>query len=231
MAGMIRLLFPLVGYLCVASTITAAGGYGYLRYSGILDDEKLFRIVSILHDIDLQEVTDREKADQEEVPPEEMSYEQRQEHLQMATLHLQAKKDDLEKQLNEFQTQFRQLNIANARYQAYKEDVEKYLQQRKKEAQEEGLLAVRKQLQNLAPKRQAKPLLVKMIKDDRADEVITLLNGMPTKKRSDILKTFDTVEDIDMLYRIQEKMLSGDPVKPFIDEKLKELNQMKELEN
>jgi len=38
---------------------------------------------------------------------------------------------------------------------------------------------------------------------------------------------FTTVEDQEMLYRIQRKILAGEPVKPFIDDKLKQLEQLK----
>jgi hypothetical protein len=35
---------------------------------------------------------------------------------------------------------------------------------------------------------------------------------------------------MEMLYRIQRKMLAGEPVKPFIDEKLKALEELKAQE-
>jgi len=231
MSAMIRMLFPLVGYFCTATIITLSAGYGYLHFTGKLNDERVFQIVALLHDINLDEIADTYAKAEPEVPLEELSYEQRQEYLQVATLHLQAKQDQLNRQLSEFDSRFNQLNVENSRYKAFKEDVESYLRQKEKEALDSGLVAVRSQLQNLVARKQAKPLLMKMIKDDRTQQVITLLNGMPTKQRTDILKTFDTVEDIEMLFRIQERMLAGDPVKPFIDEKLRELNELKQLDN
>ena len=58
MSGMIRIFFPLIGYFCVATVITMAAGYGYLRSSGALDDETMFQIVSLIHGIDLDEIAE-----------------------------------------------------------------------------------------------------------------------------------------------------------------------------
>lgn len=224
MAGLIRLMFPLVGFFCTATVVTALSCYGYLRHSGQLDDDKIFRLVALLHDVDLEKIAQKnDEITEPEVPPEETSYEQSQEILQVATLHLQSKRDDLDKQLANFDAKFRQLNTQNQLYQGYHREVEVYLEKVKKEAENDGLLAVRNQLQNLTPKKQAKPLLIAMIKENRTKQVILLLNGMSAKKRSDILKTFDSAEDLDMLYEIQEQMLDGDPIKPFVEEQLKKM--------
>jgi hypothetical protein len=144
---------------------------------------------------------------------------------------LQAKKDDLDKQLTEFQAYFRQLNIATGRYAEFSQDVEEYLTTRKKEALEEGLVAVRSQWQKLKPKQQTKELLKKMMSDRRADLVILILNGMSDKARTDVLKTFDTTEDLNMLYEIQKQMLRGHPESTYIDEKINELNALRQLES
>ena len=228
---MIRLLFPLIGFFCTATVITAVGFYGYLRQGGTLDDEKMFRIMALLHDVDLEKVAEKQSAAEPDVPPEEVSVEQRQNHLQVSTILLQAKSDDLDNQLQEFETRFRQLSTETSRYQGYKQEVEKFLEKAKADAEVEGLVAVGTQLQNMIPKKQTKPLLIEMIKEGRMDQVIQLLNRMPAKKRSDILKTFDTKEDLDMLAKIQKQMLSGDPVVPFVESQLEELNKLKEQES
>src|SRR5690606_25045685 len=175
MGLLVRFVFPLIAYLCVASVVTVTAGYGYLRHTGRLDDETMFQIVALLHDVDLEEIVAAQQSAVVDVPPEEMSFDQRQEHLQIGTLRLQAKQDDLEKQLNQFESQFQLLNIENNRLKTFKEEVESYLRQREKEAREAGLLSVQNQLQNL-DKKQSKALLVKMIKDGKAEQVILLLN-------------------------------------------------------
>lgn len=223
MAGLIRILFPLIGFFSTATVVTGVACYGYLRHTQILDDDKMFRIVALLNDVDLDKIVGQQAAKEPDVPPEEKSYAQGQDQLQVATLQLQSKRDDLNKQLAEFEAKFRQLNTENDRSQAFKNEVVLYLEKVKKEAEDNGLLAVRNQLQNLSPKKQAKPLLIRMIKEERAKQVILLLNGMSAKKRSDILKTFDTPEDLEILSAIQEQMLDGDPIKPYVEEQLQKL--------
>ena len=65
MSCLIRLLLPLIGYACVATVISAGLGYGYLRKSGQLDDETLFRITALGAGVDLEEI---EKAKQARPP-------------------------------------------------------------------------------------------------------------------------------------------------------------------
>jgi hypothetical protein len=229
-AGLIRILFPLVGFFCTATVVTGVACYGYLRHMEVLDDDKLFRIIAILNDVDLEKIAEQRKSKEPDVPPEELSYEQGQNQLQVAALQLQSKRDDLNKQLTEFEAKFRQLNTENDRSQAFKNEVVLYLEKVKKEAEDSGLLGVRNQLQNLTPKKQAKPLLIGMIKDGRTQQVILLLNGMSAKKRSDILKTFDSHEDLEMLSEIQKQMLDGDPIKPFVEQQLQKLNNNDSLD-
>ena len=61
----------------------------------------------------------------------------------------------------------------------------------------------------------------------RIEEVVLLLNGIKDRSRREIIRTFDTPEDIDMLKQIYEHMLSGHPEKTYIESKLKELQQLK----
>jgi hypothetical protein len=97
MAGLIRVLFPLVGFFSTATVVTGVACYGYLRHTQILDDDKMFRIVALLNDVDLQKIADQQKVKEPDVPPEENSYKQVQDQLQVAALQLQSKRDDLNK--------------------------------------------------------------------------------------------------------------------------------------
>lgn len=230
MAAIIRYLFPLIGYLSTATVITLVAGFGYMRSKGMLDDEQMFRIVSMMHGIDLEEIAESQKTDQDDVPPEESSYDQQIEYSQVATLQLQAKQDFLEKERSDFQADFTRLGTEMARYRSFQQEVEQYLKQREEIALQSGLVAVRNQLQNLTPKKQAKPLLVQWIKEGRIDDVILLLNGLSDRARREIILTFDTPEDVDMLKKIYEQMLDGRPEKTFIEDKLNELQQIKEQE-
>ncbi|NOY29163.1 MAG: hypothetical protein GXP28_02995 [Planctomycetes bacterium] len=228
MNAIIRMVFPAVAYLCVGTVITIAGGFGYLRFSDRLDDERMFQILSLLHGIDLEEIAEKYEEGQEDVPPEGMSYGQQQERVQLAILNRQGKRDDLKKLIDEFDSRFKKLNAASGHYENFKEEVRLYLEQRKAEAIDSGIVSVRGQLQNLNAKKQAKPLLKKMIDEDRMDDVILLLNYMPKRNRTEILLAFDSEEEIDMIYEIEKRMLRGDPERSFVDGKLRELQEGRE---
>ena len=231
MGAMIRFLFPLIAYFCVATVITVGAGYGYLLHTGNLDDEKLFRIVSILHGVDLDELEAEQSTDEAEVPPEELSYKQHQKQTRVAVLHLQAKEDDLKKQLDEFHSQFKQINTAYGRYEKYRDEVEDYLNQRKEEALESGLVNVRTQLQNLHPENQAKPLLKQMLVEGRTDVVILLLSGMSSRYRNEILKTFDDDKELSLLRNMHDQMLAGHPERTFIEDQIQKLENLKQQDN
>ena len=231
MSSLIRLTFPLIGYFCVATVLTMGVGYGYLRHKGYLDDEKLFRIVSMLHGINLEELKEMQSEDENDVPPEEISFSDQQKQMQVALLHMQAKKDDLEKQKGEFDSIRRQANTMMGRYAEVQQEVETYLEQRKEEASESGLVDVRGQLENLDPRKQAKPLLMQMLAENRTDVVILLLSGMRPRYRNEILSTFDSEDDIALLHKMHDQMLAGHPERTFIEDQIKKLEKLKEQDN
>ena len=230
MGAIVRIIFPLIGYLCVGTVITVTAGYGYLRSNGSLNDERMFHILSLLHGIDMTEITETYEKGQGDVPPEEASFEQSQEQIQLAVLLRQGKRDDLKKLTNDFEHQYEKLATKGNRFENYKGEVEEYLKQRKAEAIDSGKVAVRSQLQILDPRKQTKVLIKRMIEEDQIDDVVLLLNGMSAKKRRDILRTFDSEEEIIILYDIQQQMLKGDPERTFIENKLQDIQEGKKQE-
>ena len=131
MGMIIRVLFPLLGYMAVATVITLAAGYGYLRQSGSLNDDRMFRIVSLLHGIDTDKIAAEYETDLQDVPPEEQSYQQQQQLKQISALHFQGKADDLEKQKDEFLELRRQVNADMKYYRSFRDEVKNFLEQRR----------------------------------------------------------------------------------------------------
>lgn len=229
MSGLIRLLLPLVAYVCVATVVSAGIGYGYLRSSGRLDDETIFRITALVQGVDLAAIEkEGQKTSSAETPPEETSFAEQQQRSQAAALHFDAKEKQLADSLNQFEHQLRQLSEATVRYDNLKKGVDSYLNEKRDEVVNEARLKVRTQIEVLVPKKQAKPLLIKMIDAGQLDEVILLLNAMKPRNQQDILRTFDSPEDIDKLYELQQRMLAGAPAKPYIDAQLEQLKKLNE---
>lgn len=230
MSALIRWTFPLVAYLCVGTVVSALLGYGYLRSSGKLNDDAMFRITALLHGVDLDALAHEGQKTVEGTPPEEPSYAEQQRQLQTATLQFDAKQKQLDEALNDFNYQLKRVSEATDRYAQLRVVVENYLKGENDALANKGLAEVRAQLESLDPKKQAKPILIEYIKAGRIDEVIQLLGGMKARNRENILKTFNLPEDILMLFDLQKHMLDDNPAKALVEEQLKALNQLKSQE-
>ncbi len=224
MGALIRILFPIIGYFCVATVITLTAGYGYLRNNGTLDSENMFQIVSLIHGVDLEEIAIANQTDLQDVPPEELSFDDRHQQMLKALLHLQAKEDDIEKNIEIFRRERTTLNDSLAHFERFSDEVKQFLKDKKEEASAAGIAEVRVQWKNLNPKK-TKQLIIKMIDQGQMKIVIELLNGLNPAKQTKILATFASDEEIDIVYQIEQQMLTGGPEAKFIDDKIQEMNQ------
>ena len=227
MSIIVRFLFPLIGYLCVGTVITGALAYGYLVQTGRLTDETEFRIAALLHGVDLDELHNEVSQQEDEAPDAEPSYDEKQRQLDIVSLHSDAMRKQLESSLTEFDYQLKRLSTESSRYASLKKEVEEFLNQQKNLVETEAMQRVIAQIEGLSAKKQAKPILKQYIDDQRIDQVILILNRMKPTVRRDVLKAFDAPEDLDQLYLIQRAMLSNDPNKVFIDEKIEALKALK----
>ncbi len=230
MSALFRWTIPLVAYLCVGTVVSAVLGYGYLRSSGKLNDDTMFRITALLHGVDLEELAKEGQKTVAGTPPEEPSYADQQKQLQAATLQFDAKHKQLDEALNHFNYQLKRVSEATERYNQLRVVVENYLTSQRTSLANSDLAEVRAQLESLDPRKQAKPILIEYIKADRIDEVIQLLGGMKARNRENILRQFNLPEDIAMLFDLQQHMLDDNPTKALVEKQLQELNQLKSQE-
>ena len=61
MGKIIDLLLGLIAYVCVATVITLALVIGYFWHTDQLNSDKMFRIVALMQDVDLQQWPRRRK--------------------------------------------------------------------------------------------------------------------------------------------------------------------------
>lgn len=231
MSALIRWTLPLVAYLCVGTVISAGIGYGYLRRSGRLDDDTMFRVMALLHGVDLEALKEEGKKTEGEVPPEEPSFAEQQLQVQGAAMRFDAKQKQLADSLVDFDYQLRQVSEATERYAQLRTVVEQFLKEQQDKFANQGLAKVREQLEALIPKKQAKPIIIKMIEEGRVEEVIVILGSMKPQIRKELLRTFDTPSDVEILYRIQTHMLTDDPARPIIEKQLDALKQLNSQDN
>ncbi|QDT00049.1 hypothetical protein [Adhaeretor mobilis] len=229
---MIRILFPLIGYLSVATVITGVLGYGYLRQTGKLDDERMLQVLAVLHDVDLNAIEHAQERPETVVPEEQMSYEQQQEQLRIATLQFDAKQKELSESLATFDYDFKKLNAATGRYNQLAGEVEAELKRQRESLMTESVRKGREAIEMMIPSKQSKPIIKEMIDEGEIDLVIKILSSMAKRKQQTILQTFvGTDEDIDILYRITQEMLAGGETKQYIDDKLGDLRKLQQDDN
>jgi hypothetical protein len=56
-----------------------------------------------------------------------------------------------------------------------------------------------------------------MFKDESIDQVVNIVQAMPSDKRKDILAEFDTPQEDDILYEIIRRIGEGLPITSLID--------------
>ena len=91
MSKLLHILFGLIGYVCTATVITAVLGIVYLWHTDRMNDEKMFRMVALLHDVDLQQIAAKQQKTTEEVPAEEPSLANVSRHQQVLDRNFEVK--------------------------------------------------------------------------------------------------------------------------------------------
>src|SRR4051794_32969531 len=92
MGKIIDLLLGLIAYVCVATVITLALVVGYFFHTDQLNNDKVFRIVALVQDVDLQQMSaSQQKKAGDEVPPEEPSLNQVTNHQQVQDRNFEVK--------------------------------------------------------------------------------------------------------------------------------------------
>lgn len=208
MLRLIDAFLALVAYLCVASVISLAAGIGYMWYAGLLNDEKVFQIVAILHDIDLQQIAQKEHTTDGEVPPEEQSLTALVYQQQVQTRNFEIKLLALQRARQEYDHRLQELKLQTERFDRFAQDWQKKLKQQEEISSQENLATVVSQLEQLSPE-VAKESLMRWIDEGRMDDAILLMSKMSESKLAKILRTFETDQELDKLHEIHRRIISG----------------------
>jgi len=208
MLRFIDALLALIAYLCVASVIALAVGMGYMWYTGLLTEEKVFRIVATLHDVDLQQIAEKKRATDGEIPPEERSLTSLMYQQQVQSRNFEIKLLALQRARQEYDHRLQELKLQTERFDRFAQDWQKKLKQQEEILSQENLATVVSQLEQLAPE-VAKESLMRWIDEGRMDDAILLMSKMSESKLAKILKTFETDQELDKLHEIHRRIISG----------------------
>ncbi len=226
-----RFLFAMIGYAAVATILSAGLGVGYLWQTERLTDESLFRIVALLHGVDLNESMVDEEAMVEEVPNEEASIAEKERMRELDIRDHEARLQALKRGRSEFDHHLQKLQSERDRFDQQARELQQQLEQERTETAHEGIKYVVRDLK-LAKPDKGKELLLRMLNRGGADpeerqraldDVIRLINTMPSDTWEAIQNKFEGPDELDQLHRIEVQQLEGGPKRRVIDEALKQL--------
>lgn len=226
-----RLLLALIGYVSCATVVAAALGVGFLWQTDRLNDEKVFRVVALIHDVDIDGVASESEEDEAEIPSEEPSRVEIKHLREIALRNLEAKENALSSGQDEFKHLRGQLTEARERIDGMARELEDRIRRESELASQESVTSVVRDLRSVKPE-VAKSLLLKRLNDAGADpdekakamsDVIRLMTALPTNTLTNILKRFATPDELKQLHEIHSLLLDGGPQKAVYDGALRQL--------
>ncbi len=220
-----RILLALIGYFCTATIIAASVGLGYLWQSGRIDDDKAFRIVALIHDVDLEKIAEERKA-KPQVPPGEASLEELSRGRELLARDYEVKQEALRRGRQEFDHRLQKLTEATRRFEQTAQRVRVELEKQGEVSTQQAVDDVVSHLESVTPD-VAKELLLKVLNEkDGMRDVILLLDSMSPSKLKKVLQTFQSEEDLENLHAIHKLLLSGGPAADVLRQALGEINSL-----
>lgn len=215
-----KTLFSIIGHLSTATVLALAIGVVYLWQTRRITNDKMFEVVALLHDVNLDEIIGAEEAKELEVPGEETSLDDQEALREIKLRNFEVKMNSLRMSRQEFDLSFRRLTEATDRFDRLAGELETRLKEQGELSLNQNVKAVVNHLESIKPAHAKDDLLMYLRKPDGEKDVILLLKSMQDNKRSKILQQFKTEEELAELHRINELMLQGYPDKPEIDRML-----------
>jgi|tagenome__1003787_1003787.scaffolds.fasta_scaffold20959259_2 hypothetical protein len=226
MGKIIDLLLGLIAYVCVATVITLVLVFGYFWHNDQLNGEKVFRIVALLQDVDVQQAdASQQKKEGGGVPPEEPSLNEVLHHQQVQDRNFEVKLLALTRGKQDYDISLKNLNEQITRYDRMVRDTQSRLKQQEELTTQQNVAKVVSQLEQVKPDI-AKDSLMKFIEEDRMDDAILLMNKMSESKLKNILKTFQTPQELSKLHEIHRRIISGGADSANLKKAIGELNAL-----
>jgi hypothetical protein len=226
MGKIIDLLLGLIAYLCVATVITLALLFAYFWHNDQLNGEKIFRIVALFQDVDLQQISaSAQKKPGEIVPPEEPSLNQVMRQQQVQDRNFEVKLLALKRGKQDYDASLHELNEKIDRYDRMVQDIQTRLNKQQEAMTTQNVAKVVGQLEQVKPE-VGKDSLMKFIEEDRMDDAILLMSKMSESKLKNILKTFQTPQELSKLHDIHRRIMSGGPEAANLKKAINELNSL-----
>ena len=216
----------LVAYVCVGTVIAIGLCLVYLRQTDRLSDAKMFRVMAILHDVDLDQIAASYEKSKDEVPPEEMAPDALLEKQHVLDRNFEVKMLALQRGRQAYDFSLKQLKEKTDRYDRLAQDWQARLKEEQELSTQENIATVVSQLEQVKPD-VGKESIMRWIDEGRMDDAILLMSRMAENKLSKILRTFETEEELDKLHEIHRRIIGDSTATTSIEDALKQIEAAK----
>ncbi len=213
---MMNRLLRAITAVCIGTCLTQMLLLAYFTVQGTLNPMTGTKVIALLHGIDitgerLQRIL-RENDDGEQPSFDEVLETRRRDNLDM-DMRLRSQnrfRSELSEMLAKLMTE-------RERFDERRDAFDRNLQELEEGAVDEGLVQVQRLMQELEAEK-AKDMLKRSFDDQRIDDVVNIVQAIPTDTRKDILAEFDSNDENDMLYQIIRRIGEGLPVTSLIEQ-------------
>lgn len=217
----------LFGYLSTATVITGVLGLTYLWGSNRLDDEKVFRMVALLHDVDIGKIANETGEAAGEMPDEEPSPEDVEWRRQVLARNHELKLEALKRGKLNFDASWNTLVTDMDRFHDIAAKLEQSLQEQGKLSSKRSLQQVVSYLEQMRPAKAKDELLNIFEEENGTQNVIKIIGSMNTSKLKKIVQQFQTEPEQEKLHLIFQELLNGGAQRAVFQNALEELHRLK----
>ncbi len=216
MSALIRIVPQMFIYTCVATMLALGLGLGYLWTTGKLSSEKAFKILAVVHDVEIVGPLVEQAADEEDTP-EQLSYSDIEKLRDIRSRDLDLKIVAMNKGIEELRWRRALLTEDKTRYELIKAAFEKTLAELSGTSTRQGF-ANNRQIWETIPPNIVKQQIMAMVDEQEIDDVVIILADMPNAKKGKIIQQFTEPNEVKVMDDILRKIRLGLPMKPVIDQ-------------
>ncbi len=209
------MMLRLFAGLCIATIVTEGIVIGACLARGTLNSQSLTQIIALMNGIDitgqrLRMVMDRAGG------AERPDYDEILEARAKKSLDMDLRLDSQERYSRELEEMLASLRDERQRFDRRREEFFAKLTEVRSGVQDEGMKELTRTLQALDAE-QAKEQLLRMMDDDRIEDVVSIIQATPLDKRTDILAEFVSPDEAEKLEEILRRIGDGEPATSLID--------------
>lgn len=221
---LLRIATTMFVYFCLATVVAQVVLAAYLATNWKLDKNKLVQMLAIAQGIDLFALKEEAEKDKDIPSSEQVSFDQILKTRVEKFHDLELREQALRNSLDQLGFEQRQLTDNTKRYKQTRDAFDAELATMQEKATSAGMEDNRTKLEAIQPK-QAKQLLDEMLAANEINDVVTLLEGMPTTKAAKIIKEYTTPDDVEKIAGVLRLIRQGNPLSNLAADTQKNLTQ------